>query len=582
ELVESPRFADYAGEAEVDGARYMLGTALHELGAEESARRYLRAVLDKGPEASYFAPAFRRHTDVALAGLPLGNVIEELGKLALALPEDAQNELRYLRGREREAAGDDELALRAYAEITKHSRFYANAQYLLGAIASRRGQFAKAERQFCKIASAGDQDRYSFYVDQRYFAVKDLARLGLGRVAHEQGRADDAFYYYFQVPQDSARLPEAMFEAAYATYEGGDHDTALDLLDQLQARFPRSAFADEASLLRGYVALSACDFDKASKLFSLFIERFTPVLAETERILKSPSRRDALYADLARAQAGASDVSAVRQSLLALIGVDPVFQDLHERVRMLDAESARAARLPDVLGSLAARLSGSDAPRAAADPTQLQREQLRQLQRELESARQAVGLLTQQVDTMRKLGAPAAQLLPLEKDLVRIENRLALVQGHAQDARLSLSPAAIAQPQDAEVAALFARDLELAQHFDERVVQLRPKLVAAANARALAGLTALRTRLADFLRRARIGRIDAVMGSKRRIEIQIESLAAGRFPAELRDPLLVQGFLGDDEEFWPFEGEDWPDEYLERYAPASAAQAKPAESEALP
>ncbi|HEX7477243.1 MAG TPA: hypothetical protein VF331_05515, partial [Polyangiales bacterium] len=47
ELVESPRFADYAGEAEVDGARYMLGTALHELGAEESARRYLRAVLDK-------------------------------------------------------------------------------------------------------------------------------------------------------------------------------------------------------------------------------------------------------------------------------------------------------------------------------------------------------------------------------------------------------------------------------------------------------------------------------------------------------------------------------------------------------
>jgi hypothetical protein len=28
---------------------------------------------------------------------------------------------------------------------------------------------------------------------------------------------------------------------------------------------------------------------------------------------------------------------------------------------------------------------------------------------------------------------------------------------------------------------------------------------------------------------------------------------------------LVQGFLADDEEYWPFEGEDWPDEYLERY-----------------
>ena len=61
-------------------------------------------------------------------------------------------------------------------------------------------------------------------------------------------------------------------------------------------------------------------------------------------------------------------------------------------------------------------------------------------------------------------------------------------------------------------------------------------------------------------RRARIGRIDAVMGSKRRIEIQIESLAAGRFPPELMDPLHIQGLLRDDEEYWPFEGELWQDE----------------------
>jgi len=27
----------------------------------------------------------------------------------------------------------------------------------------------------------------------------------------------------------------------------------------------------------------------------------------------------------------------------------------------------------------------------------------------------------------------------------------------------------------------------------------------------------------------------------------------------------VQGFLSDDEEYWPFEGEDWSDEYLEHY-----------------
>ena len=56
------------------------------------------------------------------------------------------------------------------------------------------------------------------------------------------------------------------------------------------------------------------------------------------------------------------------------------------------------------------------------------------------------------------------------------------------------------------------------------------------------------------------------MGAKRQVELQVESLAAGRFPPELIDPLHMQGLLRDDEEYWPFEGEDWPDEFVERYA----------------
>jgi hypothetical protein len=79
-------------------------------------------------------------------------------------------------------------------------------------------------------------------------------------------------------------------------------------------------------------------------------------------------------------------------------------------------------------------------------------------------------------------------------------------------------------------------------------------------------LSALRERLADELRRSRIGRVDAVMGAKRKIELEVESLSAGRFPAELRDTLRTQTLLRDDEEYWPFEGDDWPDEFEERYA----------------
>jgi len=74
----------------------------------------------------------------------------------------------------------------------------------------------------------------------------------------------------------------------------------------------------------------------------------------------------------------------------------------------------------------------------------------------------------------------------------------------------------------------------------------------------------LRARLEKELRRARIGRIDAVMGKKRKLELEIESLAAGRFPAELARSKRRPALLSDDEEYWPYEGEDWPDEFEER------------------
>ncbi len=63
------------------------------------------------------------------------------------------------------------------------------------------------------------------------------------------------------------------------------------------------------------------------------------------------------------------------------------------------------------------------------------------------------------------------------------------------------------------------------------------------------------------LDKANLGKIDAVIGQKRALDIEVSDLAAGRFPAELHGRLWEQGLIGDDEEFWPFEGEYWKDEY---------------------
>ena len=63
------------------------------------------------------------------------------------------------------------------------------------------------------------------------------------------------------------------------------------------------------------------------------------------------------------------------------------------------------------------------------------------------------------------------------------------------------------------------------------------------------------------LDKAKLGKIDAVIGQKRKLDIEVQDLAAGRFPEELIGQLWNAGLIGDDEEFWPCEGEYWADEY---------------------
>ncbi len=569
EVVESPRFADFSELDEFRGATYLLAGALTEMGALRSASRYLERILAAGPDGPYFGPAVRRFVDVALRS---GDIASAATTLASQIPQgadqpDAQNELRYLRGRAAYDADALDDADAAFAEVTRRSRFYANAHYLRGVIATRRGDLEAAEGQFCSIATTADTDHYTFYVDDRYFAIKDLAWMALGRVAHEGRRADDAFYYYFQVPNDATRVSAALFEAAWSMYEGDDQDTALDLLDQLSSRFPNSPFVDEAGLLRAYVHLGRCEFEVASEHFDRYQARFQPMLEEIDRVLASPARQARLEDDLLRAERraavpGAAAGEGLDDLLLALLTVDPRFYRLHTRIRTLDAEASRAGRLSTELGAIRARLMGGDRPRAAAARDHYEGEAAG-LARDLEGARALLANLTQQLDTMRDGGATPDQLAGLEQGVRRVAANLSRLERDFGRARASLLDEAAPVVADDGVEGLLARDERLARRLPTRVAHVRAGLVDAASEAALRSLRQLRERIAAGLRRARIGKIDAVMGSKRRIEIQIESLAAGRFPPELQDPLSVQGLLRDDEEYWPFEGEYWADEFEE-------------------
>jgi len=86
--------------------------------------------------------------------------------------------------------------------------------------------------------------------------------------------------------------------------------------------------------------------------------------------------------------------------------------------------------------------------------------------------------------------------------------------------------------------------------------------VLAAGKAARDSLIRLDRRLSRLLRRARLGRIETVLGKKRSLEVEIEALTEGFLPQGAVDSLDAARYLKDDEEYWPFDGEDWADEYV--------------------
>src|SRR6185369_15328525 len=148
-----------------------------------------------------------------------------------------------------------------FSEVDRQSRFFAAALYFRGLVHVRKSHFAAARRSLCEIVEQADKDRFSFFIDGRYYAIKDLAYLALGRIAHEQGKYDDAYYFYFRVPSDSDRLPDALFEASWSMFQKGEYEEARAFLEEFDHTFPGSPLAPDVMLLHAMIDLKSCQFD---------------------------------------------------------------------------------------------------------------------------------------------------------------------------------------------------------------------------------------------------------------------------------------------------------------------------------
>jgi hypothetical protein len=576
-IVESPRFTDFSDFPEYQNAEYDLGVALAASGAHASGMEYLERVLRRGSSGLYFAAAHRRAVDIAIETRRYAEILARLDgvKLNEPLPVEASGERAYLRARVAYDRKQFPAAEGELVKVSRRSRLYTAALYLRGVIRARKTDVSGAQDAFCEIAQTPDTDRYTFYVDDRYFTLKDLARLGLGRLAHEERRYDDAYYHYFQIPDDSERLAEALFEAAWSMYQKRELRTARDLVKELVADFPDSYLVPEAMLLAGYVELADCKFAEASRAFDDVVRVLGPVYDTAVAIQRSPARRGlvvtrALERERARKEDPAS-VSARKAPrsgearVLALLRLDPEFVRLNEAAAGLRRDAGDATFVVSAWRKLAGRIgragAGGVAPVASASPEEEDArkaaellEDVRRLRQEL---RREVAAVTDASRARRIAPAAAAARLG---ELDQADQKLADLESRSADA-VEASDATLVARADPRLRAMVEADLQRAAELSEAATAFQDRMDAEAERLSNAALKKVITELRRVLDKAKLGKVDSVIGQKRLLEIEVEDLAQGRYPAELYERLVEEGQIGDDEEFWPPEEEVWKDEY---------------------
>ncbi len=541
-IVEGTAYADFSDTEAFQDAEYRLGIALGKAGAASSAKKYLLRALARGKSGAFYLAALRATVDLCLR--------EKLGaecknELLLAKVEDQNGELAYLSGRTWYDAGKLDDAEAALQTVTPQSRFYTAAIYLRGVIAVKRRNFAEGRRAFCTIADVKEGDRLRFVIDGRYFQLRDLARLGLGRLAHEERNHSDAFYHYFLVPSDSPELETALFEGAFAAYEGKEHAIGARLAEEFLRLYPSSGRALEARLLMATLKVRTCRFAEADKELDEYLQKLMPLHKLVAAAQKDASLRRSLALRLLGRDSTVQPSDDEKQ-LVRMLERVPSFVRLRKLAQDSEQALGRAAISERGWQALAQKVGQKTTGGVQAVQGEETRDALR-LSEELSELARAIAGLRRRSPT----GDVVKVLDDLEQRRARLAERLA-------QARVAPVKAGEAQ---AGLLQLVLDDRAAGRQLSARAVELQARLDATAAELVQSSLDAIARELQSIEERAQLAKIDAVVRWKRQLEKEVEDIAAGRFPKSMMSRLHIEGLLADDEEFWPPEPEKWADEY---------------------
>lgn len=559
-LVESPRFSLVAKEPEGRAAYRLLGEAHAQGGAHVVARHYLRKAASGPPKEATTRAAARRLTDLALEEEAYEQGISDLAPIIKANEgaQELRGELDYLVGRLAESTGDVEGAKKAYASIVPLSRFWSSATYRRGVLEVDDKKYVEAEKLFCQVADPKRQDSSApVFADDRFFAVRDLARLALGRLAHEGGRHDDARYYYYLVPQDSRRLSESLYESATSRYEATDYDGARELLDELMTLGEGHVYDDESHVLDAYVDIAQCKFDDAGKKLDAFLGSYVAVRERAHTLAGGPDVE--IRAFLERGDRVANETGKptdVDARIWRRLETDPALLTILRARRRLASQLAGLSTTKTELDGIATVVgptAGKAGTKPAIDPNQLGATP----EDKALDARGGLDAIRKELAALEAAGAPKDKIATLRKDLDALSEKTSAVEGDVLavvDEGAAISGSGLP--------AMIGADQKQAKVLEAKGRAILAELDTVAIALTRDALKRFDKRSSRLVARARLAKIDVVLGRKKGLESEVDAIHQGILPKAAVDSIDAARYLEDGEEYWPFEGDEWLDEVI--------------------
>jgi tetratricopeptide (TPR) repeat protein len=278
DAVDEPEFR---GSGEYPNALYYLGESLWQQRDYPTARTYFRQILGI-PGAPHQKESVLRALDIAIRLSSYEGVDALVQQAQRIYGGQPAPELTYLAARAVYARKDlapkerARRSLEAFRAVAPPYHF--QAAYYRGALLVQGGELGSAAEEFEGCTRLAPQDA-------RQREVRELCFLALGRIYSELGRYPEAFDRYQEIPRESPRFNDALYEIAWGFVKGKRYEQALRTAALISDLSPESQLAPEATILQGHLYLRLGRYAEALETYNRVINQYAPIRDEIDAIL---------------------------------------------------------------------------------------------------------------------------------------------------------------------------------------------------------------------------------------------------------------------------------------------------------